>query len=454
VQEPVLQCTTSSLLDGWGSDFANAGAHGLQLEATGTMRAVGQHLHPSVDLVTKVDELSDASSLAFDFASRALSVILPSHIQDQTLLALVNVISELLQSFDQERLVTFSAVYADGCDSAVHIKHLDQLQLEISALRVENEHLRALRLKELLDNIQEPKVVDGQVFSDMQKEITDKTEEIRVLREQLLIVSKTFCLENEAYCDDLRCLTQEHENMKAEMALNRTKELEEMKVHLESTIAEKSDALAKLSEAHETLSESNRLLELKFSAFLVAHESENSALLSEKAHLAFEIARLKQAALDAASALQEKSRSNISEDFRIRDRETHDFYQFEIVSRDEKLLWGIAKMTSALMESYANAQALEREVSIFPHKMNVADLKCARLIEGQAQALANMARKDAELASMNQRLKGFLHEVESYSIKYNLLEKKCAELEEESAVNKKLFEASAIELEAYEIAIC
>ena len=49
VQEPVLQCTTSSVLDGWGFDVPPTAAHGLKLEATGMVRAVGQTQSQSSD---------------------------------------------------------------------------------------------------------------------------------------------------------------------------------------------------------------------------------------------------------------------------------------------------------------------------------------------------------------------------------------------------------------------
>jgi hypothetical protein len=158
---------------------------------------------------------------------------------------------------------------------------------------------------------------------------------------------------------------------------------------------------------------------------------------------------LQQSCRDLALDIVETaSKFALKDDRRMRDDETHDFYQFEIDSRDEKLVWCVGKMSSALVQAYEQVQNLEKDVSTFPHKLNLAELKCARLLEGQGHASANMARKDSELAAMNLRLKGFIHEVESYNIKYNLLEKKCAELEEDAAVNKKLFEVAVMELEA------
>lgn len=191
-------------------------------------------------------------------------------------------------------------------------------------------------------------------------------------------------------------------------------------------------------------------LENDFAAFVLARESEVSALLAEKAKLEFNIAHLEQSCRSIALDIVEKARVfALKDDRRIWDDKTHESYQFEIDARDEKVVWCIGKMSAALVQAYEHVQNLEREVSIFPHKLNLAELKCARLMEGQAHAAANMSRKDSELTAMSQRLKGILHEVESYSIKYNLLEKKCAELEEESAVNKKLYEVSVMELEAY-----
>jgi hypothetical protein len=244
-------------------------------------------------------------------------------------------------------------------------------------------------------------------------------------------------------------LTAEHEKMKAEMALNRTKELEALKLDLESTIAEKTEALARMAASHEKLTEEHKELEQKFGIFVIARETEVTALLAEKAKLEVDNTHLQQSCHDLAlNIVETASKFALKDDRRIRDDETHDFYQFEIDSRDEKLVWCISNMSSALVQAYNHVQNLERDVSIFPHKLNLAELKCTRLMEGQAHATANMARKDTELAAMSLRLKGFLHEVESYSMKYNLLEKKCAELEEEATVNKKLFEVAVMELEA------
>jgi len=58
-QDPVMQCTTSSVLDGWGCDFPKDAVLGLQLEATGTVRAVDQHA--SADNVCTVSDLQRIS---------------------------------------------------------------------------------------------------------------------------------------------------------------------------------------------------------------------------------------------------------------------------------------------------------------------------------------------------------------------------------------------------------
>jgi hypothetical protein len=41
-QKPVMTCTTSSVLDGWGSDFPKAAVKGLQLVSSGTVRNISQ----------------------------------------------------------------------------------------------------------------------------------------------------------------------------------------------------------------------------------------------------------------------------------------------------------------------------------------------------------------------------------------------------------------------------
>jgi hypothetical protein len=41
-QKPVMTCTTSSVLDGWGTDFPKAAVKGLQLVSSGTVRNIGQ----------------------------------------------------------------------------------------------------------------------------------------------------------------------------------------------------------------------------------------------------------------------------------------------------------------------------------------------------------------------------------------------------------------------------
>jgi hypothetical protein len=431
----------------------------LQLEATGTVRDVGG-VQPSVSdlresvaaLQLEVDESKASNQASLDFISQALSGTLPSSIQDHVVLSTVNIVNDQLAVVERERTEILSSVFGDGCDSSLYLKRIEHLELEIASLHLENEGLRDQRLIDTLTNLKETVIVDGQVFSAMKQEIDEKTEQIRLLQERLVLVAHTFCVDNESYRDDLQQLTKEHERMRAEMALNRTKELEELKLELENTIAEKTGAFLQLSEAHKILSEHHSLLESDFSAFLLVHESESAALLSEKAKLELDITHLKQTCQEASSNIVEMARAfALKGDRRIDDRETHDLYQFEINSRDERVLWCISKMSSALFEAYENVQNLERETAIFPHKLNLAELKCARLLEGQSHSAANLSRKDTELAAMRQRLKLIMHEMESYSTKCNLLEKKCSDLEEQSAVHKKLFEASMMELEAYVI---
>jgi hypothetical protein len=427
-------------------------AHNIHFGSSGTVAESTSGVSPACDSIDHhpcLDELVAALQETILHSSHL-------HVQDQALLATAHFVSQLNAAFERDLSSILDTVHSDACDMSFYNQVIDNMSTEKAALLLDVEGLQSQLLNRKLNELGESAVVDGQVFSAMKTQIEEKTEEIRLLNERLIIVASTFCKDNECYREEIRQLTIEHEKLRAEMLLNRTKELEALKIDLESIIVDKNNTIDVLTLANKDLAERHKSLEAEFSSHLLAHESENCALLSDNAALALEKCKLenenavlKKTCQDISSDIVDKAVIwSLKDNRRVDDSGTHDMYQFEIDNRDEKIVYCISKLTSMFSECYHSLQKLERDSSILPHKLNFAELKCARLIESQVPIAANLARKDSELISMNAKLKSLLHEVESYSCKCDLLEKKCTDLEHESELQKKTFEACIIQLEA------